>query len=43
MTYVTGATHTGGWKDSLQHGLGTMESADGSTYTGEWKKGERVP
>ncbi len=28
---------------SQPHGHGTITCADSSTYTGEWKDGERVP
>ena len=29
--------------DGHYHGQGTFSDADGTTYTGEWKDGERVP
>ena len=43
MTFASGGTYTGAWKDGKRHGQGTMKYADGTKRTGEWKYGELEP
>jgi len=38
--YGAGDAYEGGWKDGLEHGVGTFIAADGSTYYGAWKSGQ---
>lgn len=39
VTWKSGATYTGGLKNSLQHGKGAMNYNDGSTFKGTLKNG----
>ena len=43
MTVAHGSTYTGVFKDDLPNGHGTETNADGTTRTGAWKDGKRVP
>ncbi len=36
-------TYTGEWDGGNKHGQGTATYPDGTTYTGEWQDGVRVP
>ena len=41
VTYASGTTYTGEWKDGKRNGHGTYTGAGGGTYTGEWKDDKR--
>ena len=41
ITYVSGSTYTGEWKDDKRSGQGTYTFLDGTTYTGAFKDDKR--
>ncbi len=37
---ITGLRYEGEWKDGMEHGVGTLTEADGSTFYGFWAEGK---
>ena len=42
MIWPSGAVYMGTWADGARHGAGTFRNAEGPTYVGEFRDGERA-
>lgn len=38
MTWHSGATYTGSWRNGERHSSGTYTHPDGSIYLGDWER-----